>query len=191
MKRQTKVTEKKKSEEEEEEAMKGQKRLTRREMLKLSGTVAAGSLLAACAPAVPQIVKETVVVPQTVIVPQTVQVPAPTTAPATPAPTATPAPVTLEVFNPGGSYEVSQLFSPRLNTLEGKKICLVSSYYHGAQKTMPVIAELLKKKFPTATIIPETKFTSIYWGGTQAERASIGKQVKDAGCDAVIVGNGG
>lgn len=58
-------------------------RLTRREMLKLSGALAAGSVLASCGPApTPEVVKETVEVPveKTVVV-QATEAPAPTEAP--------------------------------------------------------------------------------------------------------------
>jgi len=169
------------------------KRLTRREMLKLSGTVAAGSLLAACAPAVPQVVKETVVVPQTVppvketvIVPQTVVVPAPT---GVPAPTATPAPVTFTLYDPTGAIEVSKLFTPRLDTLAGKTICEVSDDMWQAQRTFPLIRQLLQKQFPTAKIIPYTEFP--HGSGTIAGDAEIGNKLKAAGCQAAIVGNAG
>jgi hypothetical protein len=95
------------------------------------------------------------------------------------------------VSDPSGSYEVSQLFAPRLSTLDGKTICEVASYYHRSEETFAVITPLLKKMYPTAKIIPYTNFTSIYMGGSDADRTSIGDQVKKAGCDAVIVGNGG
>lgn len=51
-----------------------QRNLSRREMIRIMGLGAAGAALAACAPAAPQIVKETVQVPVEKIVQQTVEV---------------------------------------------------------------------------------------------------------------------
>ena len=143
--------------------MKRQKSLTRREMLKLSGTVAGGSMLAAYAPAVPQAVKETVVVPQT-------------------------GPVTLELFDPTGAYEVTQTFTPRIDTLAGKTICEVTNGSWEAARTDPYIIEQLKKLYPTATFIPSSALPKL---STTIEVAGLEDAVKAAKCDAVIVGNAG
>ena len=193
MKRQTKVTEKKKSEEGEEEAMKGQKRLTRRDMLKLSGTVAAGSLLVACAPAVASTLAPTVA---STLVPPTV---APTTVPPTVAPTAVPptsapaaaaaaGPVTLEVYDPSGAINVTQLLAKRLDTLDGKTICELSDGMWQYDRTFALINQLLQKQFPTIKIIDYTHFTM---GITQIQYPGIAADIQKAGCDAVIVGNAG
>jgi hypothetical protein len=173
-------------------------------MLKLSGTVAAGSLLAACAPAVPQVVKETVVVPQTVppvtvketvIVQQTV--PAAPAATGAPAPAATPAPVTLTLYNPTGAAEVTQLFAPRIDTLAGKTICEVSNDAWESNRTFPLIRELLQKMYPTAKFIPYTEFSPTITGATGSptyggiDDDKTAAFVKAKGCQAVIVGNAG
>jgi len=194
MKRQTKVTEIKKSEEGEEEAMKGQKGLTRREMLKLSAAVGAGSLLVACGPTVTSTVASTgasTPIPPTVAptaVPPTV---APTIVSPTSAPVATAAagPVTLELPDPTGALEVTQLFSARLDDLAGKTICEVSNSSWEAARTFPLIRELLQKQFPTAKIIPYTEFTM---GSNQiGNDLELGNKLKAAGCQAAIVGNAG
>jgi len=190
MKRQTKVTEKKMSEEGVEEAMKGQKGLTRREMLKLSAAVGAGSLLVACGPTVTSTVASTVA---STLVPPTIAPTAvpPTVAPTIVSPTSAPAaaaaagPVTFELVDPSGAFEVSKLPAPRLDTLEGKTICEISNDSWQAQRTFPYLRDLITKQYPTAKIIPYTEFP------TTIDVASIADLAKKAGCDAAIVGNGG
>jgi len=166
--------------------MKGQKGLTRREMLKLSAAVGAGSLLVACAPTVTSTVASTLVPPTiaSTAVPPTV---APTIVP----PTSAPAPagaVTLEVFNPVGAYEVTQTFAPRIDTLAGKTICEVTNGSWEAARTDPYIIDQLKKLYPTATFIPSSALPKL---STTIEVAGLEDAVKALKCDAVIVGNAG
>ena len=59
-------------------------------------------------------------------------------------------PVTLEVFDPTGASEVTEVHAPRLDTLDGKTICEISQEPDGqsweARRTFPFIRELLKKR---------------------------------------------
>ncbi len=140
--------------------MKGHNKLTRREMLKLSGGLAAGSVLAA---SVPSAMEQT---------------------PVAQAQSA----LTLEVFDPSGAYEVSKLHAPRLTRLEGKTICELGNESWQAQRTFPYLRDLIKNQYPTAKIIPYTEFPL----GTDAiQTQAAADAVKKAGCDAVIIGNGG
>ena len=144
-----------------------EKKLTRREMLKLSGGLAAGSVLAASVP---------VVMEQTPVAQAQ-------------------GPVTLEVYDPTGASEVTQLLAKRLDTLEGKTICELSGDAWEPKRTFPVIRGLLQKKYPTAKIIPYTEFPHgmVSGGGYVFEIDSdrVAAQVKERGCQAVIVGNAG
>ena len=97
-------------------------------------------------------------------------------------------PVTLEVFDPTGSMEVTQLFTPRLADLNGKTVCELSDDMWEAHRTFPVIRELLQRQFPTAKIVPYTEFPM---GTTNIDSDKIGGTVKAKGCQAVIVGNAG
>ncbi len=103
------------------------------------------------------------------------------------APVAAADPVTLEVFNPTGAKQIAYKFAPRLDTLEGKTICEVALADNEWQtyRTFPIIRQYLMKTFPTAKIIDYTNFPN--W----REDATIGKQLKAKGCQAVIVGNAG
>lgn len=172
------------------------RRISRRKFVK--GAAAAGvgaGVLAACGstPA-PQIVKETVEVEK--IVKETVEVPVEVTRiveVAAAGAVAEAGPVTLEVFDPTGAIEVTQLHAVRLDTLEGKTICELSNESWQYDRTFPLIRELLQKQFPTATFIPYTELPN---GKEGAGVYDIDSQaavdaVIAAGCDAVIAGNAG
>ena len=100
-------------------------------------------------------------------------------------------PVTLEVYNPTGRAEVTQLFARRLDTLHGKTICELSDDMWEARRTFPVIRELLQRQFPTARIIPYTEFPVGLAVATGIDNDKIGDVVKAKGCQAVIIGNAG
>lgn len=157
--------------------------LTRRKMLQLTGTVGAGALLAACAPKV----EETVAPVDPTVAPTVV----PTEAAATAVPTeAASAPVSLTVYNPTGSFRVTQTFVPRLDTLDGKTIAFVSNDSWEADRTFPLIQQLLQERYPTATIITSDNFSH----GTDritVANSGLGEQLLEAGAQAAIVGNAG
>jgi hypothetical protein len=97
-------------------------------------------------------------------------------------------PVTLELYNPSGAIEVTQLFSPRLADLHGKTICEVSNGSWEDYRTFPAIRELLLRQFPTAKIVPFTEFPV---GSLRIDIDNIGQMAKQKGCQAVITGNAG
>ncbi len=97
-------------------------------------------------------------------------------------------PVRLELFDPTGAYEITKLPPRRLDTLEGKTICEIS--VGGAwqyDRTFPLIRELLQKKYPTAKIIPYTEFPV---GAVWPDKKTL-SLIKEKGCHAAIIGNGG
>jgi hypothetical protein len=100
----------------------------------------------------------------------------------------TAASTTLEVYDPTGAVEVTQLFAPRLPDLHGKTVCELSNASWEVKRTFPVIRELLQKQFPTIKIIPYTEFAD---GRVGVEEENNIKLVAKKGCQAVIVGNGG
>jgi hypothetical protein len=97
-------------------------------------------------------------------------------------------PVTLEVYDPTGAINVTQLYSKRLDALDGKTICEISDVNWQDDRTFPVIRELLKNQFPTVNIITYDNFTS---GTKNIQYPGIADEVKKAGCDGVILGNAG
>ncbi len=95
--------------------------------------------------------------------------------------------LTLEVYDPTGAFEVTQLFAPRLDDLNGKTICEISDNLWETQRTFPLIRGLLQKQFPTMKVIPYDKLPE----ATTDAASKLGEAVKAAGCQGVIVGNAG
>jgi predicted secreted protein len=192
------LREPKKEEEKVSPEEKEDKRISRRKFVQGAAVVGAG-VLVSCASPTPQVVKETVEVPVEVtkLVQEKVEVPVEVTKiveVAAPAATAAPVeagPVTLEVLNPMSSIEVTTLFAPRLDTLEGKTICELAMEWQ-APRTMPYMREILKNKYPSAKFIGWEDMPRI--GGLDeagSELVPVVEAVKASGCDAVIVGNAG
>jgi len=154
------------------------KRLSRKDFVKGAAAVAGAGALASCAPAATPAPEAVPTCPPAEECP-----PCPT-----PAGAAEAGPVTLEVYDPTGAVEVTVLFSPRLDTLEGKTICEVSNGSWEAERTFPRIRELLQSQFPTVKIVPYTEFPV---GSTQIDIAQIGEMVEAKGCQAAILGNAG
>ncbi len=95
-------------------------------------------------------------------------------------------PVTLEVYNPAGATETTELYAPRLADLNGKTICELSNGAWQHDRIFPVIRTLLKERFPDATIVPYTEFPI---GNITIDIAeNIGEILKERGADAVIGG---
>ncbi len=104
--------------------------------------------------------------------------------------------VTLQLYNPGGSFEVTQVFAPRAGDLSGKTICELSDGAWEDSRTFPLIRELLQHLYPMAKILPYTEFP--HGSGDSAggenfpiDLDSTAALVKQKGCQAVIVGNAG
>lgn len=102
----------------------------------------------------------------------------------------------LKVVSPLGEVTVEEVtMVPRLDTLEGKTICLTWNGSFKSNVTLPVIAELLLKKYPTVKVIPYTEMPRAFKapapGTTSPGRIALAAAFKEKGCDAVISGNGG
>jgi len=63
--------------------------------------------------------------------------------------------VTLEVMNPRGEIPPPKTLgiSPRGGSLDGKKIVLIDNGKFGASNFLDVLADMLKQKYPTATVV--------------------------------------
>ncbi len=91
----------------------------------------------------------------------------------------------IEVYDPTGTIEITQLYAPRLEDLRGKTICELSNYEWQTARIFPAIREQLQKRFPDVNIIPYTEFPGIYGVGADV----LSKVVREKGCDGAIVGN--
>jgi ABC-type amino acid transport substrate-binding protein len=94
--------------------------------------------------------------------------------------------VTLEFFDPSGALEVTQLFAPRIDTLAGKRIGIVTNEQWQAFRTLPLLRELIQKDFPTAEVLPIDAYPQ---GNVLIPTEETAQAVKASGVDAVIVGN--
>jgi len=92
----------------------------------------------------------------------------------------------LEVYDPTGDVEITEIHAPRLNTLEGKTICELSNDTWQAHRVLPEIRRLLQGRFPTAKFIPYTEFPM---GNERIDTEKAAELVARAGADAVIIGN--
>jgi hypothetical protein len=99
-------------------------------------------------------------------------------------------PVTLEVYDPTGAYEITQLHAPRLKDLNGVTLCEISSYNWEWASTFPVIRATLQKQYPGLKIIPYDK-VGINSRADEENHAFLKKMVKEKGCQAAIIGNAG
>jgi len=102
--------------------------------------------------------------------------------------------IKLEAFSPLSDLAAIGENAARLDSLNGKTVCEVyTTGDYGGDRTFPVIRELLKKRFPDVKIVPYTEFAigepkaSPRWGPLDQVAAIL----KDKGCDAVLLGNGG
>ena len=102
---------------------------------------------------------------------------------------------TMNVVSPAGVPIAEQIgVAPHLDSLEGKTICEVWNGVFKGDYTFPIVRRLLKKRYPSARIIPYTEFPS-FWGSYDIEHqkklaVEIAAMAKEKGCDVVISGNG-
>jgi len=63
--------------------------------------------------------------------------------------------VTLEVMNPRGEIPPPKTLgiSPRGGSLDGKKIVLIDNGKYGASNFLDALADMIKQKYPTATVV--------------------------------------
>ena len=101
----------------------------------------------------------------------------------------------MRVISPAGGAVAEQVgVAPHIDDLAGKTICEIWNGVFKGDYTFPVIRDLLKKRYPTARILPYTEFPS-FWGSYDIEHqkklaVEIAAMAKEKGCDAVISGNG-
>jgi len=100
-------------------------------------------------------------------------------------------PVVIEVHDPTGGVEVSELFAPRLADLHGKTICELANRMWESERTFPVIREALMQRFPTLKIIPYTETPFFDERLSLEELAKVAQFVQSTGAQAAIIGNAG
>ena len=94
--------------------------------------------------------------------------------------------VTLEFHDPSGTLEVTQPFAPRLDTLDGKRIGIVTNDQWQAYRMMPKLKEMLEADFSGIEVLPVDAYPQ---GNLHIGTEEVAMAVMKSGVDAVIVGN--
>jgi hypothetical protein len=93
---------------------------------------------------------------------------------------------TLEIFDPSGATEITRLHAPRIPSLEGKTVAMLSDDMWQSHRMLPMLKEMLEAHFDKITVIPETEFPM---GNTAMDTDKAADMMIERGVDAVIVGN--
>jgi hypothetical protein len=94
--------------------------------------------------------------------------------------------VELEFYDPSGRLEITHRHAPRLPTLNGKRIGLLSNEQWQAHRTLPMLQTMLAADFPGIEVLPVDTFPQ---GEHIVGDDSTIAQVKESGVDGVIIGN--
>ena len=94
--------------------------------------------------------------------------------------------VKLEFYDPSGTTTTTQPHAPRLATLAGKRIGIVSNDQWQACRMLPIIKTMLEEDFPGIDVLPVDTFPQ---GNSLIGTEETAKLVKQSGVDAVIILN--
>ena len=94
--------------------------------------------------------------------------------------------VKLDFYDPSGGIEVTQPHAPRLDTLSGKKIGIVTNEQWQAFRTLPLLKSLFLNDFSDLEILPIDAYPQ---GNALIGEEETTRLVKQSGVDAVIIGN--
>jgi hypothetical protein len=92
----------------------------------------------------------------------------------------------LEFFDPSGAIEATAAHAPRLASLAGKRIGFLSNEQWQAFRTLPLLKRMLEDDFPGTEVLPIDAFPQ---GNAHIGTEETARLVKQAGVDAVIIGN--
>ena len=92
----------------------------------------------------------------------------------------------MDIHNPTGATEVARLHAPRLDSLAGKKVAMLSDDMWQSHRILPLLKKNLEVRFPDVEVIPESEFPM---GTGPMDREETADLIASQGIDAVIVGN--
>jgi len=94
--------------------------------------------------------------------------------------------VKLEFYDPAGTVQAAQPHAPRLATLAGKKIAIVSNGQWQAYRTLPLLKAIFEEDVPGVEVLPDNAFPQ---GNMFIGTEEAAQRVRASGADAAIVGN--
>ena len=92
----------------------------------------------------------------------------------------------MDIYDPSSATEITELYSPRLNSLDGKRIALLSSDSWQAHRTLPLVGDMLKTEYPSIEIIPYEEFPI---GNAVIDSDASVVRAKELAVDGVLIGN--
>lgn len=100
------------------------------------------------------------------------------------------------VVSPAGESTVKMIrMAPRLNTLAGQTVCMVSNRAFKADIVLPVIGDQLKRTYPDIRIVSHTQMPVAPLPSTpdtpQKDAEDLRAALKAKGCSVVVTGDGG
>ena len=93
---------------------------------------------------------------------------------------------TLQVLDPSGATEISELHAARLDSLDGKTIGFVSNDMWQAHRMLPLVRQWLRANYSDIELLDEHEFPI---GNTLMDTEDTVEQLLARGVDAVIIGN--
>jgi hypothetical protein len=94
--------------------------------------------------------------------------------------------VELEFHDPAGTLEITQKHAPRLPSLDGKRIGILTNEQWQAHRALPMLKTMLEEDFPGIEVLPIDTFPQ---GNALLGTDAAIKQIRNSGVDAVIIGN--
>ena len=94
--------------------------------------------------------------------------------------------VKLEFYDPSGTMGAAQSHAPRLASLEGKRIAIVSNETWQAHRMLPMIKTWIEEDFSGTQVLPLDTFPH---GSALIDTEDTAMLIKQSGVDAVIIGN--
>jgi len=92
----------------------------------------------------------------------------------------------MNIMNPTGATEVTRLHAPRLDSLDGKTVAMLSDDMWQSHRVLPLLKRALDTRYPGINVISETEFPM---GTGPMDSDDTAELFKARGVDAVIVGN--
>lgn len=94
--------------------------------------------------------------------------------------------VRLEFYDPSGATQTAQPHAPRLASLEGKRVGIVSNDQWQAGRMLPMLKAMLEEDFPDIAVLPADTFPR---GNSLIGTEETAQLVKQSGVDAIIILN--